>query len=239
MNAAIVALGLRSLTGRARFAVMLSLPILLLLLAGVLSRINDADFAPNDQLNLLKVFGIGVVVPIVTLIATSTLFSSELDDGSIVYLLTKPVTRSSIVASKAAVVLAAVLVFAAVPMGLAGLILDGGADRMALAGFSSALLAGTAYVGIFTVLATLLKRSVIGALVYWLVWESTLSSLIGPIRWLSARAWGNSIADHVATVTSASKDVPWPYAVLATAVTLVVGVLLAGRRLSTMTLSDE
>lgn len=239
MNSAVLRLGVRSLVGRARVYLMLALPVLLVLLALLLRSLAGDDFGPSDQISFLKVFGIGVVVPIVTLIATSTLISSELDDGSIIYLLSKPVSRLTIAASKAVVILTAVVLGAAVPLGAAGLILAGGADRIALGAFGGALLSGTAYVGIFTVLATLLKRSVIGALIYWLVWESTLSSLIGPVKWLSARAWGSSVIDSISTVASEGKGVPWWYAVLAMLVTLLAGVFLAGRRLSSMTLSDE
>ncbi|MBO1767839.1 ABC transporter permease subunit [Allobranchiibius sp. GilTou38] len=239
MNSAILRLGVRSLVGRARVYLMLVLPVLLVLLALLLRSLAGADFGPGDKIGFLKVFGVGVVVPIVALIATSTLISSELDDGSIIYLLSKPVPRIAIVASKAVVILAAVVLFAAVPLGLAGLILAGGSDRIALGAFVGALLSGTAYVGIFIVLATLLKRSVVGALVYWLVWESTLSSLIGPVKWLSARAWGSSVIDSISTVSSDAKGVPWWYAVLTMLIAVSAGVFLAGRRLSSMTLSDE
>lgn len=239
MNTAILRLGVRSLTGRSRVVLMLAFPVLLLLLGLLLRSVGGANFGSVDAANLLKVFGVGVVVPIVTLIATTTLISSELDDGSIIYLLSKPVSRLSIVASKAVVILATVVLCAALPIGLTALIMVGTADRVALAALVAALVSAVSYAGIFIVLATVLKRSVIGALVYWLVWESTLSSLIGPIKWLSARAWGSSIVDHVATLTSQPTGVPSWYAVLGMVLTVVVGVLLAGRRLSTMTLSDE
>lgn len=239
MNTAILRLGVRSLTGRSRIVLMLAFPVLLLLLGVLLRSVGEGDPQGDDVAELLKVFGLGVVVPVVTLIATSTLISTELDDGSVIYLLSKPVSRLSVVASKAAVVLGTVILFAAVPIGLTGLILFGVGERVALASFAGALVSAIAYAGIFILLATFLKRSVIGALVYWLVWESTLASLIGPIRWLSARAWGSSVLDQVVSPAIENKGVPWWYAVLGMSLTLIVGVLLAARRLSAMTLSDE
>ncbi|MEO8851544.1 MAG: ABC transporter permease [Allobranchiibius sp.] len=239
MNAAIVRLGIRSLTVGSRLALLVAFPALLLLLGVLLRTVGGADFGADQAAAVLKVFGLTIVVPIVTLIATSTLISSELDDSSIIYLLSKPVPRLTIVASKAAVILATVVLCAAVPIGLTGLILVGSAERVAFAAFTGALVSAVAYAGIFIVLATMLKRSVIGALVYWLVWETTLVSLIGPIRWLSARAWGSSVLDQILTPAIDNNGVPWWYAVLGMSLALVIGVALAGRRLFTMTLSDD
>ncbi len=239
MNPAIVRLGIRSLIVRSRLALLLVFPVLLLLLGVLLRMIGGAGFGADQAAAVLKLFGLYIVVPIVTLIATSTLISSELDDSSVIYLLSKPVPRLTIVTSKAAVILAAVVLCAAVPIGFTGLILVGSAERVAFAAFTGALVSAVAYAGIFIVLATLLKRSVIGALVYWLVWETTLVSLIGPIRWLSARAWGSSVVDQIVTPTIENPGVPWWYSVLGMSVALAVGIVLAGRRLHTMTLSDD
>ena len=63
------------------------------------------------------------MVPLVALLAISGLLASEIDDGSISYLLAKPISRYTIVVSKLVVALACVLVFAAVPMLVAGLVL--------------------------------------------------------------------------------------------------------------------
>lgn len=237
MSMPILRLGLRSLFLRARVFLLVALPIVLLLLSVVVrlaARGSHADAAAD----LITVFGIGLVVPIVTLIATTTLINSEFDDGSIIYLLTKPVPRLTIIASKAIVVLACVLVVAAIPIGIAGLVVAGTADGVAGAGLIGAVVSGAAYVGIFTALATFMKRSILGCLLYWLLWESTISSLISPVKWLSARSWGTAVLDGVASVAGRHPGVPVLYAVAATLVALVIGIVLAGRRLAAMTLSE-
>ena len=50
-----------------------------------------------------------------------------------------------------------------------------------------------AYTGAFALLALLVKRSVTGCLLYWLVWEALLTSVLDPAEYLSARAFGGSI----------------------------------------------
>ncbi|MDE9364914.1 ABC transporter permease subunit [Luteipulveratus sp. YIM 133132] len=238
MSTPVVRLAMHSMFGRTRALLLYALPVLLVVLA-LLVRSLGGDESPDRAESLLFIYGLGIVVPVVALLATTTLINSELDDGSILYLLTKPLSRVSIVASKVVVVLLAVLTCGALPLGVAGYVMVGTADHVALAGLAGGAVAGVAYTGIFTALMTVLQRSVIAALLYWLVLESTLASLLGPARWLSARSWGSAVLESVSTVSAGKPDVPVWYALLAAPVALVAGVLLAARRLSTMTLSDE
>ncbi|WP_446664884.1 ABC transporter permease [Flexivirga sp. B27] len=239
MNVPILRLGLRSLFGRARVWLMIAMPVILLALAAVTSATASGDLAPDSAQNFLNVFGIGVVIPVVALVATTTLISSEFDDGSIIYLLTKPVSRMSIIASKSVIVLGAGLVFGALMMFLAGLVMVGGAGSVAVGALVGGVVSTVAYVGIFTALATLMKRSIVGCLLFWLLWESTVSSLFSPVKWLSARAWGTAAMQHVADVGDAKPAVPLLYAVLAALVALGAGIALAGQRLASMTISEE
>lgn len=240
MNNAILRLGLRSLFGRARVWLMIAMPIIMLALAAVIRAASTGGDNDTSAEGFLRVFGVGIVVPIVALIATTTLINSEFDDGSIIYLLTKPISRVSIIASKAVIVLGAGIVFAAVPMLLAGFLIVGGSSQVAVAAFLGGVVATIAYVGIFTALATTMKRSIIGCLLYWLIWESTISSLLSPVKWLSARSWGNSVIQQVATAFDDGKPpVPMTYAVLAALIVCVAGIALAGQRLASMTISEE
>ncbi|MFC6705386.1 ABC transporter permease [Flexivirga alba] len=241
MNPTILRLGLRSLFGRARVWLMIAMPVILLALAAVVRAVStgssDDDYSAE---NFLRVFGIGIVLPVVALVATTTLINSEFDDGSIIYLLTKPISRVAIIASKAVIVLAAGIVFGAVMMFVAGVIMVGGSSNVALGALLGGVVSTIAYVGIFTVLATTMKRSVVGCLLFWLIWESTISSLFSPVKWLSARAWGNAVVQHIATAPDDGKPaVPLAYAVIAAVIALAVGVVLAGQRLASMTISEE
>ncbi|MCG8656138.1 MULTISPECIES: ABC transporter permease subunit [unclassified Yimella] len=238
MNIPILRLAVRSLFGRARAILLFLIPALLLLLA-TLIRVADGDtLSPGDApLVLVRTFGIGIVVPVVALMATTTLINSEFDDGSIIYLLTKPVSRLSIIATKAFVVLLCTLVFAAVPMMIAALIMVGVQDDLWLGALLGGVTASVAYAGIFTTLATLLNRSVVGCLVYWLVWEASLTSLISPAAWLSARAWGTSVLHSVAEVGQKVHPPVW-FGLIAAVLCLIGGVLIAGRKLSHTTISD-
>lgn len=237
MNSPILKLAFRSLFGRARVWLLVGLPLILIAVALLLRTLGNVTDSTVE--NFLTTFGVGLVVPIVTLVATTTLINSEFDDGSIIYLLTKPVSRISIIASKAAVVLTAALVCAALPMALAAVLLGGSGD-LVLAALAGGVVTSAAYVGIFIAIATVMKRSILGCLLYWLIWESTVSGLLSPVKWLSARAWGQSVVNEISSFSGGAKPpVPVLYAVLAAIVALVLGVLLAGRRLAAMTISEE
>lgn len=236
MNSAIIRLAARSLLGRSRVLVLLAMAAALL---GLALLIRVAPTGPLDPaggpLNLVRTFGIGVVIPVVTLIGTTTLITSEIDDGSIIYLLSKPVPRWVIVASKMLVILGSSLAVAVIPMGLAALIMvgtDGGLWWGALLGGT---VSAVAYTGAFTLLALMVKRSVTGCVLYWLVWEALLTTVLKPAQYLSARAYGGSVT-HTAMGLDAH-PAAW-FAVVAAVVVLVAGAALAGWRLARVTISE-
>lgn len=237
MNAAILRLSCRSLLGRARVLVLLGIPLALIALAVLLRAAGGEQTPQGVPLNLVRTVGLGVVVPVVTLLGITTLVTSETDDGSILYLLSKPIPRISIIATKVAVVLASAALFAALPMAGAMLIMVGTAEGVWLGAVIAAVVSSVAYAGIFVALAMLVKRSLIGCLLYWLVWEATISALIAPARWLSARAYGNSLLDWLIG-TDAHSTPPAAAAVVAPVLVLIAGVAFAGRRLARSTLAE-
>lgn len=236
MNAAVVGLAARSLLGRARVLVLLAMSAALIGLAVLVRVAASAPLDPTEgPLDLVRTFGIGVVVPVVALIGTTTLLTSEIDDGSIIYLLSKPVPRWVIVASKMVVILTSSLVFAVLPMGLAALIMvgtDGGLWWGALLGGA---VSAAAYTGAFAILALIVKHSITGCLLYWLVWEALLTTTLKPAQFLSARAFGGSVTHEVLGL---SAHPPVWFAALAAVVVLVAGALLAGWRLARTTISE-
>lgn len=236
MNAAIIRLAMRSLLGRSRVLVLLAMAAALLALALLIRLAPTGALDPaGGPLNLVRTFGIGVVIPVVTLIGTTTLITSEIDDGSIIYLLSKPVPRWVIVASKMLVILASSLVFAVVPMGVAALVMVGADGGLWWGALLGGAVSATAYTGAFAILALLVKRSVTGCLLYWLVWEALLTSVLEPAQYLSARAFGGSVT-HTAMGLDAH-PAAW-FAVVAAIVVLVAGARLAGWRLARVTISE-
>lgn len=237
MNATVVRLTARALLGRRRALVLVVLPSVLLVLAVLVRAVSGQD--PDTAVTLLDGLALGTVVPLLGVIVGTGVLGPEIDDGSIVYLLSKPLDRRRILLSKLAVAVAASLVLAALPVLLAGLILAGGADRLALGYFVAAAVAGTAYCAVFLLLAVLTRNAVIVGLLYALIWETTVAGVVPGAQALSIRQWALSIAERIAPASDASSAVGLgPGVVLLLAVTVGAG-WWATRRLRTLDLHAE
>ncbi len=232
----IVRLGVRSVFGRWRGALLFVLPLSLVGLA-VLVRLLIGEDAGAAQ-NTLDAFGLSVTVPLVALLATSGLLAPEIDDGSIAYLLAKPISRYTIIASKLTVAAVCVLVFAALPLLLAGLVLRASEPSLAVGFLLAGLVGGLAYCSLFALLSVMTRHAVVIGLIYLLVWEGLLGGLLDGVRWLSITRWAGEIVDAVADVRLVA-DLPLAYAVLASAVVIVLGAWLTGRRLRAFNLTGD
>jgi ABC-2 type transport system permease protein len=232
----IVRLGVRSIFGRWRGALLFVLPVVLLGLA-VLVRVLVGQDETGAEHTLYRL-GLVIIVPLVALLATSGLLAPEIDDGSIAYLLAKPISRYTIVVSKLVVAVACVLVFGAVPMLIAGLIVNTDAPSFAVAFAVASLVGGTAYCALFAYLSVLTRHAVVVGLVYLLIWEGLLGGLLDGIRWLSITRWSAEIVDRIADLTLVD-ELPLTYAVIAMAVVIVGGTWLTGRRLRAFNLTGD
>ncbi|GGR42861.1 ABC transporter permease [Streptomyces roseolus] len=227
----------RALLGRRRAAILFLLPGLLLLIATAVRVINGAD----DQVaaDLLGGFALATMVPLIGVIAGTGAIGPEIDDGSIVYLLSKPVKRPTIIMTKLIVAIAVTMAFSAVPTLIAGFILNGNGQQVAVAYTVAALVASIAYSALFLLLGTISRHAVVIGLVYALVWEALFGSLIAGARTLSVQQWALALAEKVTGEGLISSDVALPTAaVLLVAVTLGA-TWFAGHKLRTLTLAGE
>jgi ABC-2 type transport system permease protein len=217
MNAIVAQLTARSLLGRRRVLILLLLPVVLLLLCGAVRLLAGSD--TSVTVGLLSSFALGTVVPLLGLIAGTGAIGPEIDDGSIVYLMSKPLSRHSIVLSKLAVAAAVVTVVAGVPTLLAGLILSGTAEGLAVGYGIGAGIAGLAYCALFVLLAILTRHAVVVGLIYVLIWESLVGSFVPGAQVLSIQQWALAITEKVIGSSAVALDV-------SSAVSLGAGVAL-------------
>lgn len=226
------------LLGGRRAAVLLALPLVLVALAVVFRLVGGRD--PGTAVTLLGGVGLGTVVPLLCVVVGTGVIGPEIEDGSIVYLLSKPLRRSSIVASKLAVAVVtawAVLVPAVV---VAGLVLTGSAERLAVAYALATAVAAVAYCAVFLLLAVLTRNAVIIGLLYALVWETTIAAVVPGARALSIRQWALSVAESVvgddAARLGVASDVMLRTALVLLVVVATAATAHAARRLRTLRL---
>ncbi|MET9376230.1 ABC transporter permease subunit [Streptomyces sp. NPDC003035] len=236
-NPTVARLTYRALLGRRRALILFALPALLLLIAAAVRAFNGAD----DQIaaDVLGGFALATMVPLIGVIAGTGAIGPEIDDGSIVYLLSKPVKRPTIIFTKLIVAIAVTMVFSAVPTFVAGLILNGNGQQVAVAYTVAALVASIAYSALFLLLGTVSRHAVVIGLVYALVWEALFGSLISGAKTLSVQQWALAVAQKVSGEGLVTSDVG-----LSTAVALLVGVTVlatwyAGQKLRTLKLAGE
>ena len=219
---------LRALLGRRRTILMLLLagvPVLL----GLLVRANGDGV--RDVAATLDGIVIRVVLPLVALVFGTAALGSELEDGTAVHILTKPVRRSTIVLAKilvAGTLAAAMLVPSTI---LAGVLLG----RPGQLGVTFALAIGVLvgsylYVAIFVALSVATSRGLIFGLGYALVWEGVLAGLLPGSQVFSVREYVRGIADILNP--AAADSIVGAGAVLYAAVALVAATAIASVRLA-------
>jgi ABC-2 type transport system permease protein len=242
MNGVIANITLRQLLSRRR-------TILLLLLGGVMMLVAlglRVGAEPQEQLRysavLLETFGVATLMPLVALLFGTGAIGSELDDGTAVYLLAKPVRRSTILLTKLAVSAACAILLTCVPMLLAGLIAAGGpGDGLVLGFVAAAAIGSILYTAIFMAFSLVTGRALVFGLGYVLIWEGVLAGLFAGTRTFSVRQITLAFADAFAGVPTEAFDAQLELttAVVMASVVLVASIALAIRRLSRIEIAGE
>ncbi|MGW6455637.1 ABC transporter permease [Streptomyces sp. NPDC055078] len=236
-NPTVARLTYRAVLGRRRAAILFVLPALLLVIAVAVRSFNGVD----DQIaaDVLGGFAIASMVPLIGVIAGTGAIGPEIDDGSIVYLLAKPVKRPTIIFTKLIVAIAVTMVFSAIPTLIAGFILNGNGQQVAIAYTVAALVASIAYSALFLLIGTISRNAVVIGLIYALIWESLFGSLVPGARTLSVQQWALSLAEEIGGEGLIGSDVGLPLAVVLLAAVTAAATWYAGQKLRVLKLAGE
>lgn len=227
----------RGLLGRRRALILGALPLLLIAISVAVRVLSG----PDDQVaaDLLGGFALATMVPIIGVIAGTGAIGPEIDDGSVVYLLAKPVKRPTIIFTKLIVAIAVTMAFSAIPILIAGLILNGNGQQIAVAYTVAALVASIAYAAMFLLLGTVTRHAVVFGLVYALVWEALFGSLVDGAKTLSVQQWALAVARKVTDGDLITSEVGLPTAVILLTVVTLGATWYAGQKLRTLKLAGE
>ncbi|NVI89681.1 ABC transporter permease [Actinomadura sp. BRA 177] len=232
MNATIAMITFRAMLGRKRALLLLGLPLLMLVLAAVLRATGNNDL--DVSAHVLQQFGLATLLPLLALIAGTGVIGPEIDDGQIMYVLTKPIPREVIVLTKLVVAIVLTTAFATIPTLFAGLILTGTTAQLTPAFTIGVLIGGVAYSAVFVALAVASRNAVTIGLLYALVWESLLGSFAPGAKSASIQQWSLSVTDALTNASPVSSTVDLPLAITLLAVVTAAGALLATFRLRTL-----
>lgn len=239
MTAALVSITLRALLNRRR-TLLLALLAALLVVVAVIYRLGNPTAAESVDVTrrLLANFGIGIVVPLVAVIVGTSALGSELDDGTIVYLLAKPVARWRIVLVKLVVAWLVTCVLVAPAIVIAGII--GQDDPQLGIGHAVASIVGALeYTAVFIALSLVTSRALIIGLAYVVVWEGVVAGLFGGTRAMSVRQHALAVAESFGGPGAGDADLAFGFAIAASALVTLGAMVLAVRRLETVELRGE
>lgn len=184
-------LSLRQLTGPVRMGLILLLGALPVALAAVLvwtsgDEVIERDGFVNVLLSALLVAG---VLPVVTMTLATASFGNELEDGTLANLALMPLARWRIVLAKLAAVFS-ICGPVIIASGLATYIIGFGLEARALLSLAVGLLLGVAaYSSVFTWTGLVTGRALAVALLYVIIWEGIIGSLISGVGYLSVRGY--------------------------------------------------
>ncbi|MDF5751486.1 ABC transporter permease subunit [Spongiactinospora sp. TRM90649] len=228
----------RMVVGRRRIWLMLLLPAGLIALAVLLRLIDSAD--ERSAVMLLQVFGVGTMLPLLGLIAGTGVIGPEIDDGTIVHLLSKPISRPAIAATKFLVASSLLAVFGAIPTFIAGYLLVRGDSGIALGFAIGAFVGGIVYVALFLLLGVVTKHAVAIGIAYALIWESVVGNFVPGARNFSIQQWAQTIAYQFNdSIFFAKPSVGTGFAVTAIVLVTVGTVVWSGQRLRSFALTGD
>ena len=200
-------LTLRQLVLRRTTLLLAGLALIPVLIA-IVFQLSDPDEDPERWTARALYVGLIVtaVLPLTALLLGTSVLGDEIEEGTVVYLLTKPVPRWQILLPKltAAWVVTTVLVLASTV--ISGLIaLDGGSSI--ILGFAVAVVVGAlAYTALFVLLSVWISRALIAGVIYVFIWEGAITGIFAGTRYLSLRHYTLAIAEWAGDISPAVFD---------------------------------
>lgn len=226
--APLVTVTLRGLLGRRRLVLMLLL-VALPVAIGVLVRLGGGR---PDASNVLDTLVIRTVLPLVALVLGTAALGSEIDDGTVVHLLVKPIARRWIVLASVVVAAGLTAILVVPSVVLTGFLVSGLTSSSITVTFAfaiAALVGGIAYSSAFLALSTVTSRALIIGLLYTLIWEGVVAGLLEGTRYLSIRQATLGVAAALGGKRPGAEPLDLTISVVILGV-VIVGALLIGTR---------
>ena len=150
----------------------------------------------NDPLEagvgFVSYMGLSILVPIVALIFASASLGDTREDGTLVYLWLRPISRLSVSTGAWAASVTIALPLTVIPMTVSALLLDAG-NSVVTATIITSILAVVAYSGLFVTLGLIVKNPVLWGLAYIFIWETIVASFAKPAAALAVSGYSRAI----------------------------------------------
>jgi ABC-2 type transport system permease protein len=224
----------RQLLGRRRTLLLILLAALPVLLAVAFRVAGQTDIERFSH-RVFDTITVTILLPLVAILFGSGAFGAEIDDGTIVYLLAKPVPRWVVILAKALSAMVLAVALTAASAGLSGLIdlVPAGSDGVLAteAQILAMVVGSVCYVSLFLALSLFTRRALVIGIGYMLVWEGALSVLLPGIANLSIRQYAMGAASAIYKVPEDTVRLSSDTAFLLAGVLVVAALAIATWRL--------
>lgn len=218
------------------------LPFLLTFIYRLSSEDREGDRLAY-MLNMNSGILLGGLLPLTAVIFGTTAFGGEVDDGTLLYLLVRPIPRWRVVLIKylVAVLVSVVIIFASVLLAWLALRNSDLPWSFAKSFLIATGLGAAMYCAVFTYMGLVTRRGLIFGLLYIVFFENVLSRNMEGVKSLSVREFAQSIAQWASdgSVLWDGFVVPMSTVWTAGAIILVVALALAMRRLSRYEMAER
>lgn len=196
MIPAILEATLRGVLSRRRSVVIVLFAVIPILIAAIVRMSGTTADALSLTSGLLDALVVRTVLPLVALVFGTAVLGSELEDGTAVYLLVKPIPRWRVVGAKYSAAASLTVVLVVIVTLASGLLVGAGrgAEDLAVGETVAVAVGALVYVAIFLALSIVTSRALIIGLGYTLIWEGLLAGLFEGTRVLSVHEYTNAIA---------------------------------------------
>jgi ABC-2 type transport system permease protein len=185
--------------------------------------VTGTNVAEPDRIEVAvrfaSVFGMALMVPVISLVLASSALGDLVADETLVYLWHRPVPRVVIATAAWLSALTVAVPATAIPLAAGSLLTTGGDLHTALAVGAANGLAAVAYTGIFVLLGLVVRRSLVVGLAYVFIWELFVARV-------GAGAAKLSINTYPASVLARMTDIELPLAERSMAAGLIVPIIV-------------
>lgn len=231
-------LSMSQLSGKWRLSTIAVLALLPIVMATLVASLADADEAAEIIVQgAVDGLILATTLPLIIVVLATAAFANEVEDRTLSYLTLKPIGKTQIVLPKVAASImigGPFLVASAVAVVLIGL---EGDVQAALAVGVAVLIGIVAYASIFTWAGLMTTRALAFGVMYVFLWEGLITSFLSGTRFLSVRAYAETILhelDEEAFAVLGDRVIQFPAAVVGAAGVTVIFFALAVRRLRRM-----
>ena len=235
-NSTVVWLTRRQLFARRRVYVALAVLLIPMLIA-LLVRFNAAEGdldAVGSLSTIYREIVMGVLLPLTALVFGTSAFGGEVDDGTLIYLMVKPVPRWQLTFSKYLVAFLATVTVVVPSIVLAWLAMQNGAPFQVPLAYSLGVIVGAMiYCAIFVTLGITSRRALAIGLLYIVAFENVLARSVVGVKSLSVREFALSVSKQAVGTAAEFNDPTVPMATVYTmgAAFFVIALGLSFRKL--------